>query len=310
MVHSSPRRKRTVWAAMSAFVAAASFAHAQNGEIATFARQIDKELPVAELIRPRQQGGDQAKLIALIFARATARYPGRNPAGLWRTATQNAYICLHQKYRQRGIRSARQSWAAASGRAFEEHVARTITTRLAEQGILAVRPKTLQKPDNAIRQSVMLRIVRPCSPTPVLVEPDNDVLLLSDTTHGRKVFGIISCKTSLHARLTESLFWAILIKRQLPLKAIFVTLDLDEEFGSCKNPTRQGRVLGETFFDMMYSLNEKTILCPKLKRFSECPNDIARWRDKMIPNARRAGEEVRPATQAPAGRTPSSPRIP
>ena len=251
---------------------------------AAFANEIDRKAPVARLIRPARDGGNQAELIALTFAEATARYPNRNPSDLWRAMTQGAYMHLHQKHLKRGLRSARQSWASASGRAFEEHVARSINARLADKGILAVRPKRLPKSRRAIRDSIKLKIVRPCNPEPLFVEPDNDIILVSNTTDGPKAFGIVSCKTSLHARLTESMYWAILIKQQLAVKVIFVTLDLDQEFGTCRNPTRQDRVMGEAFFDMMYSLNEATVKCPKMKPFSECSDDIVRWRDHMLKN--------------------------
>jgi len=253
--------------------------------VPTLASDLEKTIPVARLIQPLRQGGDPARLIALTFGALIARNPDRNQASLWRKETQELYIRWHQKYIARGKRSARQSWVSASGRAFEEHVARAINARLADHGILAVRYSKLPKSRDGLRQRVLINIVRPCDSEPVAVLPDTDILVLANTRKGPAPFCILSCKTSLHARLTESLFWAILVHERLRLKVAFVTLDLDEEFGTCKHPTRQHRVLGERFFDRMYSLNNATVKCRQLRPFDDCCKDLLAWQAELIPDA-------------------------
>ena len=62
--------------------------------------------------------------------------------------------------------------------------------------------------------------------------------------------------------------------------------------GTCKDPTRQDRVMGEAVFDMMYSLNEVTVKCPKMKPFRECSDDIVRWRDEMLNGVVRRRMEI------------------
>ncbi|MBM4079010.1 MAG: hypothetical protein FJ272_06000 [Planctomycetes bacterium] len=254
-------------------------------DIAALAAEIEAKAPVAALVRVASDGGNQPELIRVIFERLVAKCPAKNPSDLWRDETEEIYIRLHEKHLRFGSRSAKQSWASASGRAFERHVRSTVNRELAPVGILALSAPQLDRVDASLRDRLTLRIKRPCSEQPLPVWPDNDVLVVSKTANGWQPFAVISCKTSLHARLTETLFWSVITKQQLPLKSLFVTLDLDLEFGECAKPTRDARVLAETFLDRTYSLNQKTVKCATFRPFAEIPVDLKRWRAELVKGA-------------------------
>lgn len=254
-------------------------------DVAALAAEVEARAPVASLVRDAAKGGNQPELIRLIFAHLVAKYPALNPSDLWRDEAQEVYIQLHEKHLGQGSRSAKQSWASASGRAFERHVRSTLNRELAPVGILALSAPQLGRLDRGLRERLMLRIQRPCSEPPVPVWPDNDVIVVSRTPEGWQPFAILSCKTSLHARLTETLFWSLVTRQQLPLKSLFVTLDLDLEFGECAKPTRNARVLAEAFLDRTYSLNQKTVKCPAFHPYTDIFADLQRWRAELVRNA-------------------------
>jgi hypothetical protein len=236
-------------------------------------------------VREASDHGNQPQLIDIIFDHLVTGYSKMNPSDLWRDETEEIYIRLHEKHLQRGSRSAKQSWASASGRAFERHVRSTLNRQLAQVGILALSAPEMDRLDSGLREKLMVHFRRPCSEQPLPVWPDNDVIIVSKTTNGWQPFAVASCKTSLHARLTESLFWTIATKQQKPVKCVFVTLDLDLEFGECAKPTRQARISAETFFDRVYSLNQQTEKCPVFRPFEDICADLRRWRGELVKNA-------------------------
>ena len=282
---------RTILFGVAALIGLEVASAGEGREIPQLAAVIAERIDVPKMMRYRARGGNQPALISHIFEYVVGCYPQQNAAALWRRETQETYILLHQKHQGQGPRAAKQSWAASSGRAFEQHVRESIDCRFRNEGILARSASQLDLLDRGLRQKLTLRIKRPCADAPAPVWPDNDVIVVAKTPAGYTPFAIISCKTSLHARLTESMFWAIVTRQQVPVKSLFVTLDLDLELGDCKRPTRQDRVLGETFFDRMYSLNEETTKCPRLRPYGEVFDDLRGWRDEMVGQARGEKEE-------------------
>lgn len=97
---------------------------------------------------------------------------------------------------------------------------------------------------------------------------------------------IISCKTSLHGRLPETLFYAVVLKDiDEKLQVVFVTPDKgrqqkkevwQSEWGSEKKPTKD-RLLGSHYLDGVYIANEKTALGGMIKPFSQLPHDLEEW---------------------------------
>lgn len=108
---------------------------------------------------------------------------------------------------------------------------------------------------------------------------------------------VISCKTSLHGRLTETLFWSLLFRLLTKIKVVLATSDtgsgnegaLKSEWGTPENPN-QNRLLAEVFLDGVYVENVPEF-CPGLVKptafggiirpLSELPEDLKKWADEI-----------------------------
>jgi hypothetical protein len=101
---------------------------------------------------------------------------------------------------------------------------------------------------------------------------------------------VISCKTSLHGRFSETLFYAVVLKDMIEeLKVIFATPDKgrqqkgsewQSEWGSEDKPTKD-RLLGSHYLDGVYILNPKTKLGGMIKHLEELPKDLINWHKSM-----------------------------
>jgi hypothetical protein len=109
---------------------------------------------------------------------------------------------------------------------------------------------------------------------------------------------IVSCKVSLHGRLTESLFYALYYRITNKIKFVLATPDKgkqaskgvwETEWGTPQNPSKD-RVLAMLFLDGVYvdnvpkfmpdgfdSRKESTALGGIVRHLSELPGDIIRW---------------------------------
>ena len=104
---------------------------------------------------------------------------------------------------------------------------------------------------------------------------------------------IISCKTSLHGRLTETLFWSLLYRTLAKIKVVLATSDtgsgktgmLKTEWGTPENPN-QNRLLAEAFLDGVYVENvpefcpelvEPTVFGGIIRPLNELPTDLIKW---------------------------------
>ena len=102
--------------------------------------------------------------------------------------------------------------------------------------------------------------------------------------------GIISCKTSLHGRFSETLFYAVVLKNQIPnIKFMFTTTDKgrqpksgrwQSEWGSEEKPTKD-RLLGSYYLDGVYINNPNTKLGGKIKSLKDLPDDLIKWAEKF-----------------------------
>jgi hypothetical protein len=114
-----------------------------------------------------------------------------------------------------------------------------------------------------------------------------DIDLIVYNEHN-KVIAIISCKVSLHGRLTESLFYWLLFRTlKRPFKFIFATNDKGRgqgewksEWGTNEKPTKD-RELAEAYTDGVYVKNEKTVLGGILKRIDNLATDLIRWNKEL-----------------------------
>ena len=183
-----------------------------------------------------------------------------------------------------------QSWAAASGSSFQGFVRGRLQDALNASGIRAVSAAQLAAYGPAIRSFLTLPARRRCVQASFEAWPDNDIMLLtrSEGTSAPpatavKVFGILSCKTSFHARETESCFWA-LATRDTGVRMGLVTQDRSRELGSCQHPTK-ARMLLEAYFDRVFVTNPHTSACAQIRPFDEIYQEVRRWRLDVVPDA-------------------------
>ncbi|MXX21374.1 MAG: hypothetical protein F4Z46_06320 [Cenarchaeum sp. SB0667_bin_13] len=98
-----------------------------------------------------------------------------------------------------------------------------------------------------------------------LYMPDTNLFVLyKQGRHGSNVYrwlvlGIVSCKTSFHARETESTFWALVLK-SYPMRVVMATEDKNRyktrtELGTCEKPTAARHRL-EAFMDRVYIIKK------------------------------------------------------
>lgn len=102
---------------------------------------------------------------------------------------------------------------------------------------------------------------------------------------------VISCKTSLHGRFSETLFYAVVLKDLMGnLKFVFATPDKgrqqkknewQSEWGSENKPTKD-RLLGSYYLDGIYILNKKTKLGGSIKSLDKLPKDLIKWSKKRF----------------------------
>lgn len=102
---------------------------------------------------------------------------------------------------------------------------------------------------------------------------DTDIVIFNKKRY--KPICIVSCKTSLHSRNTESLYYARLYrdKHGLDLPFFFVTEDINLELGSVVKPTKP-RVLFQYENISVYSTNPKTQLGGYIKSISQLIPDL------------------------------------
>jgi hypothetical protein len=122
-----------------------------------------------------------------------------------------------------------------------------------------------------------------------------DVDLVVKNLENNYPVALISCKTSLHGRFSESLFYSIVYKTKIPdLKVVFATPDKGRqqshiwktEWGSQERPTKD-RYLAETYLDGVYIDNDylrdtlhfdgHTNLGGKVKPINQLISDLITW---------------------------------
>jgi hypothetical protein len=179
---------------------------------------------------------------------------------------------------------ARNSWVAVTGKGFQDCVQEHINRSLNSEGIGAATSRWVREKAPHLQAFLSLPARRRCIQQASHIWPDNDIVLVTKDRSGVwRCFGILSCKTSFHARETEACFWTLATQAQ-GIKTAVVTLDLDEEFGTCQRPTKR-RQLFEMYLDGTYSLNPRTALCSQIKDAAQLIEDIRQWRVSVIANA-------------------------
>lgn len=169
--------------------------------------------------------------------------------------------------------SGHQSKASKSGKKFEDEVYQLLIDNIDNPKVAILRPRThVYKPDE--RKTGRRYACLTLHTNIGSIIGDTDIVIFSKQ---KKVpLAIISCKTSLHGRITESLYYARLYREKYgQLPNFFVTSDNDKEFGSEEKP-RKSRVLATYENIFVYSWNPTTILGGCVKSKDSFIDDIKR----------------------------------
>ncbi len=173
----------------------------------------------------------------------------------------------------------RQSEVQKSGSAWEDFVMNFCNEKLKDKGIRIIKGKEID--NNRTKYSELWKSLS----IPVKngrVWGDIDLVAIDSK---QNPISVISCKTSLHGRFTETLFYSLLFRQLNGIKLIFATPDKgrqqksgvwQSEWGSEDKPTKD-RQLATTYLDGVYVYNDKTKLGGILKSLNELPRDLVEW---------------------------------
>ncbi len=178
----------------------------------------------------------------------------------------------------------RQSYVSKSGREWELYVMKFVNDEFSKSKIpLEILDGKKIKKGSEIWANLAIPVGE--GKTSTKIEGDVDLIAVN-TKKPNKPLAVISCKTSLHGRFSETLFYAIVWKDMIPdIRVVFSTPDKgrqaksgkwDSEWGSENKPTKD-RLLGEHYLDGIYIENENTKFGGKIKDLKELPKDLIRW---------------------------------
>ena len=186
-----------------------------------------------------------------------------------------SFNMIHDKIRQR------QSEVSKSGRDWEIFVRDFVNERLNQLGssLKVIKGDVIPK-ESVLWKKLALPVGLKLSER---IWGDIDLVVISKN---EKPLVVISCKTSLHGRFSETLFYAVVLKRLIKnLKVIFATPDKgrqakkgiwSSEWGSKEKPTKD-RLLGSHYLDGIYVHNPRTKLGGMIKSLEELPKDLIKW---------------------------------
>jgi len=119
----------------------------------------------------------------------------------------------------------------------------------------------------------------------VFVEGDIDLVVVNNNDPDTPL-AVVSCKTSLHGRFSETLFYSVIWKEMIPnFIVVFATPDKgrqarkgkwESEWGTEEKPTKD-RLLAERFINGVYIKNKRTFLGGKIKKIEELPVDLCKF---------------------------------
>jgi len=172
----------------------------------------------------------------------------------------------------------RQSYVSTSGKDWEIVVMNYLNDYFSKNKIplLTIRGKGLKKkhPELWNRLAIPVKYGK--------VEGDVDLVVVNAKNKNNPL-AVISCKTSLHGRFSETLFYALVWKQMIPkFVVMFATPDKgrqagnglwSSEWGTEEQPTKD-RQLGEKYLDGVYIKHERTSYGGKIKKLEELPADL------------------------------------
>ncbi|MCD6215922.1 MAG: hypothetical protein J7J92_02500 [Candidatus Aenigmarchaeota archaeon] len=180
----------------------------------------------------------------------------------------------------------RQSYVQRSGQEWENNVMDFVNEKLKELGsdLVVINGKTVKK-GSELWNKLAIPVGKPGSTQKIWGDID---LIVIDKQENP--IAVISCKTSLHGRFSETLFYAVVLKDLVEeLKVVFATPDKgrqqkkgkwQSEWGSEEKPTKD-RLLGSHYLDGVYILNPNTKLGGMIKHLEELPKDLIKWHESM-----------------------------
>jgi len=187
----------------------------------------------------------------------------------------------------------RQSRVTLSGGKWEEYVRLFLNEKLKDTDVEVIVGK-YEDPIKRRSQMLwkMLSLPLKNSTTKESIWGDLDLVAIKNDLP----VAVISCKTSLHGRFTETLFWSLLYKMLTRIKIVLATCDagsgklneLKSEWGTPENPNAN-RLLAESYLDGVYAenvpefckLSEPTVLGGIVRPLVELPLDIKRWSEEI-----------------------------
>ncbi|MDI6603201.1 MAG: BsaWI family type II restriction enzyme [Patescibacteria group bacterium] len=186
----------------------------------------------------------------------------------------------------------RQSRVSREGSEFELHVKNYLNTVLSEHNPeLCVLGEFEVFNDSKLRPLFLI-------PVEYYAPQWGDVDLVAINVVTHSPIALISCKLSLHGRFSETLFYSVVYKQQIPgLKVAFATPDKgrqsnstwESEWGTLNRPTKD-RALAEHFLDGVYIDNiycqtkwgfgGQSALGRKIKALSDLSLDLIHWNNQ------------------------------
>ncbi len=181
------------------------------------------------------------------------------------------------KKEYKGIKD-RQSYVSTSGKDWEILVMNYLNDYFSKNKIplLAIRGKGLKKRYPKLWDNLAIPV------KDGKVEGDVDLVVVN-TKDMNNSLAVVSCKTSLHGRFSETLFYTLVWKQMMPkFVVVFATPDKGRqagsglwasEWGTEQQPTKD-RLLGEKYLDGIYIKHDKTSYGGKIKKLEELPVDL------------------------------------
>lgn len=175
----------------------------------------------------------------------------------------------------------RQSYVQKSGEEWENFVMGTVNTELGlrHSKLKVIKGKFIKK-NSSLWEKLAIPVGELRNQRKIW--GDIDLVVVNKKLD---LLAVISCKTSLHGRFSETLFYTVVLKQQIPgLRVVFATPDKgrqqrkqwQSEWGTEEFPTKD-RLLGAHYLDGIYIYNEKTKLGGIIRSLNDLAKDLVSW---------------------------------
>ncbi len=181
----------------------------------------------------------------------------------------------------------RQRYVSKSGEEWENKVMKFVNEELKKlkADLIMIKGKSIPK-NSLLWEKLAIPVGKPGSEQKIW--GDIDLVVVNKE---KNPIAVISCKTSLHGRFSETLFYAVVLKNLVEdLKVLFATPDKgrqqkggiwQSEWGSEDKPTKD-RLLGSYYLDGIYILNKNTKLGGIVKSLEDLPRDLIKYATNRV----------------------------